>query len=85
MDSKEIKLSRVLVGQPPYADHYVVGATATVSRGCNSIILKADGNGLSGFYDRVHVHFDNGRHLIFPAHNCAEMEVLTSAYKDGDK
>ena len=73
--SVDMYLSRVLVGVPPYHNHYVVGGTGSVSTGCNSIYVTADGNGPMGHYDRVHVEYENGRHLIFPAHMCTEMEV----------
>ena len=75
MSDLQANLISVLVGVSPYHTRYSVGATTTTSKGCASIVLKNDGLGVSGYYDRVHVYFDDGRHLIIPAHNCTEMEV----------
>lgn len=32
--------------------------------------IEADGNGLSGYYDRIHVLLADGDHYVMPAHNC---------------
>lgn len=40
------------------------------------IVLVADGQGLSGEYDRVHVLFKSGAHLIYPAHTVQLMRVI---------
>jgi hypothetical protein len=70
-------LSRVLVGVPPHHEHYIVGATSGASKGCCAITLLNDGNGPMGRYDRVHVRLKDDRHLIFPAHYCTELEVIS--------
>lgn len=50
------------------AEHvtYEVGVNA------RQIWLMADGNGLSGYYDRIHVYDNDGKHRVIPAH-CADM------------
>ena len=40
-----------------------------LSSDVNRIVLRKDGSGISGEYDRLHVYFANGNHSIFPAHN----------------
>ncbi len=57
-------------------NHYVVGASAGDIKGCTQIYLLTDGHGPMGWYDRVHVLFDDDRHLVFPAHHCQEMEFM---------
>jgi len=69
--SDENKLKRVVVGTPPHSEHYHIGA-----KGVSDILIVNDGNGQMGNYDRVHIHYDNGRHLISPAHFCIELEIL---------
>ena len=46
----------------------------TVGTNCEEIYLIADGNGLSGYYDRIHVLFKNGERRVIPAHNCSMWE-----------
>lgn len=37
--------------------------------------LAADGKGLSGYYDRVHLRNLEGRYVIIPAHQCEQIEI----------
>jgi len=54
---------------------YCVGATSGISQGCSEIYLVDDGHGISGYYDRIHILFEDGRHLIVPAHHCQEFSL----------
>jgi len=40
------------------------------------ILLITDGQGLSGYYDRIHILKTDGSKLIIPAHNAKMWEVL---------
>ena len=54
----------------------IIGAgIAGLSAGCSEIYLQADGQGPMGWYDRVHVLYEDGRHVIFPAHHCKEFTL----------
>jgi hypothetical protein len=39
------------------------------------IELKADGNGLSGYYDRIHIFLKGGDKVILPAWSCSWREA----------
>ncbi len=54
----------VAAGDGDHFDH-TVG-----ERGVTRIVIVADGQGLSGYYDRIHVYHKRQGHWIFPAHNC---------------
>lgn len=43
------------------------------------IVLVSDGQGLSGEYDRIHILFHSGAHIIVNAHTVNEMVVLSDA------
>ena len=45
--------------------------------GCTRIVLRSDGCGLSGYYDRIHVFHEDGGHTVYPAHHVAGWEVKT--------
>lgn len=62
----DLELDRVFTDQ----GGYTLGHGGVVR-----IAILTDGNGLTGKYDRVHVHLQDGRHLIHPAHACFEMSV----------
>lgn len=42
----------------------------------DKIVLRNDGNGLSGYYDRIHVYHSNGTHYVYPAHNVYGWKLL---------
>lgn len=44
------------------------GGQYSLGKNADRIVLVADGHGISGRYDRIHVYHGN-KHMIFPAHN----------------
>ena len=71
------------------AVYFQEGGSFTVgSNGCDRIVLRADGNGLSGFYDRIHIFGSDEilgpYHRICPAHNVEGFAVKQTAANGGD-
>lgn len=52
-----------------------IGDRAKVGHaGVTKIVLRDDGSGPMGQYDRIHIFNENGRRLVFPAHHVSGWE-----------
>lgn len=70
MHSVKQNLQRVFNG-----NHYCIGGTHGITAGCNEIYIADDGYGPMGKYDRIHIKFADGGHIITPAHHCTEFHL----------
>lgn len=67
---KRTKLALVETATRVFTNGVIVPFGEEAHTEAKEMWIEADGNGLSGHYDRIHVLLDDGDHYVLPAHNC---------------
>ena len=75
--SKETKLERAFCQQ---WYHLKREEDDNMPRACSDIYIIADGQGPSGYYDRIHIELVSGKEIIAPAHHCESWEIRNTKY-----